>query len=199
MKWIGHRGLHRDTDGQRIHAENSMVAFEAARDAGCDGIETDVQLSREGHPVLVHDRFDGPAGKLVRLETFLEAFPKLELLVEAKVFEDTDRPALLNAILEGLQGHLDHASLLCFDLPFLQKAQDLCPSLRCILNLAEGNPPPQSDFVWAFSCNIDALSPEFPAKDRLMMTWTCNEKSQIEHARRCQVDYIMSDKAPKRD
>jgi glycerophosphoryl diester phosphodiesterase len=44
---------HRGASG--VRPENTMEAFRAAVDLGCDGIETDVQLSSDGVPVLIHD------------------------------------------------------------------------------------------------------------------------------------------------
>jgi glycerophosphoryl diester phosphodiesterase len=49
MLVLAHRGLHDDA------RENTLAAFEAAVDAGVDGIETDVRLSRDGVAVLFHD------------------------------------------------------------------------------------------------------------------------------------------------
>ncbi len=46
---ISHRGAHREAP------ENSCQGFELALGYGVDGIETDVQLSRDGVPVLIHD------------------------------------------------------------------------------------------------------------------------------------------------
>ena len=45
----GHRGF-----SARL-PENTMPAFRAALDAGADGIELDVGLSRDGHLVVIHD------------------------------------------------------------------------------------------------------------------------------------------------
>lgn len=46
---IGHRGASR-------HApENTLEALHHARTHGADGVEYDVQLSRDGHPVVFHD------------------------------------------------------------------------------------------------------------------------------------------------
>lgn len=39
-----------------MHPENSIASFESAIAAGADGIETDVRLTRDGVPVLFHDR-----------------------------------------------------------------------------------------------------------------------------------------------
>jgi len=47
---LAHRGFHREAP------ENTLIAFEAALDLGVDGFETDVRMSRDGEPVLFHDR-----------------------------------------------------------------------------------------------------------------------------------------------
>lgn len=44
---------HRGASGYEL--ENTMRAFERAIELGCDGIETDVQLSKDGIPMLIHD------------------------------------------------------------------------------------------------------------------------------------------------
>lgn len=46
---IAHRGF----SGK--YPENTMLAFEKAIEAGCDGIEFDVQLTKDGIPVIIHD------------------------------------------------------------------------------------------------------------------------------------------------
>ena len=46
---IGHRGAS-------AHApENTLAAFQMAIDAGADGVEFDVQLAKDGVPVVIHD------------------------------------------------------------------------------------------------------------------------------------------------
>ncbi|MDR1205387.1 MAG: glycerophosphodiester phosphodiesterase [Peptococcaceae bacterium] len=44
---------HRGFAGE--YPENTMLAFERAIEAGCDGFETDVQLSADSETVLIHD------------------------------------------------------------------------------------------------------------------------------------------------
>ncbi len=46
---IAHRGY------SGIAPENTLAAFRAAAEAGADGVELDVQLSRDGVPVVIHD------------------------------------------------------------------------------------------------------------------------------------------------
>ncbi|SEA63761.1 glycerophosphodiester phosphodiesterase [Nitrosospira multiformis] len=50
MLVLAHRGYHVTAP------ENTLEAFDAAIMAGVNGIETDVRMSRNGVPVLVHDR-----------------------------------------------------------------------------------------------------------------------------------------------
>lgn len=46
---IAHRGYSGKFD------ENTMIAFRKAVECGADGIETDIQLSKDGVPVIIHD------------------------------------------------------------------------------------------------------------------------------------------------
>lgn len=44
---------HRGNSGD--YPENTMTAFQAALDAGVEGIELDVQMSKDGHLIIIHD------------------------------------------------------------------------------------------------------------------------------------------------
>lgn len=46
--YVAHRGFN------RVCPENTLGAFQAAIDVGCHGIETDVQISRDGVVVISH-------------------------------------------------------------------------------------------------------------------------------------------------
>lgn len=49
MEVWAHRGF------SSIYPENTMLAFEKAVESGCDGVEMDVHLSRDGEVVVIHD------------------------------------------------------------------------------------------------------------------------------------------------
>src|SRR4051812_18691959 len=49
MLCIAHRG------GAGLRPENTLTAFRYAVEMGCDGAELDVQLTRDGEVVVVHD------------------------------------------------------------------------------------------------------------------------------------------------
>lgn len=67
---IAHRGWHRD------HIENTLAAFEAAYSLGCDMVEFDVQLSKDGIPFIFHDD-DGK--RLADFDTQLCAMTWMEI------------------------------------------------------------------------------------------------------------------------
>ncbi|MGK4724840.1 glycerophosphodiester phosphodiesterase, partial [Salmonella enterica] len=50
MKIAAHRGFSGKAP------ENTLVAFKMAIDFGCEWIETDVQLTADHVPVLIHDK-----------------------------------------------------------------------------------------------------------------------------------------------
>ena len=49
MKVFGHRGFSGE------YPENTMLAFQKAVEAGCEGIELDVQLTKDLVQVIMHD------------------------------------------------------------------------------------------------------------------------------------------------
>ena len=94
MLLLAHRGYH------AVVPENTIAAFEAAVKLGVDGIETDVRLSADGKPVIMHDRvspkrrdieelthreLEGDIGHPVPLlDEILDAFPDLLWNIEIK-------------------------------------------------------------------------------------------------------------------
>ena len=75
---LGHRG------SPHVALENTLRSFAIAYESGADGVELDVQRSRDGTPVVIHDdsldRTMGVRGKLAALP-----WPAIERLTEARV------------------------------------------------------------------------------------------------------------------
>ncbi|WP_141604240.1 glycerophosphodiester phosphodiesterase [Terrilactibacillus laevilacticus] len=68
---IAHRGY------SSKYPENTMLAFKAAQKAGADGIETDVQLSKDGVPVLIHDE---TLNRVAKVNGYVKDFTLKELI-----------------------------------------------------------------------------------------------------------------------
>jgi glycerophosphoryl diester phosphodiesterase len=50
------RIAHRGASGEGLAPENTLAAIEKAMEIGVDLVEVDIQVTADGHPVLVHDR-----------------------------------------------------------------------------------------------------------------------------------------------
>jgi glycerophosphoryl diester phosphodiesterase len=90
---IAHRGYSGKFD------ENTMLAFKKAIEYKADGIETDVQLSKDGIPVLIHD-------EILDRTTNGRGFVKDYTLNELKIFRTRSMPkiqALKDDALEELE------------------------------------------------------------------------------------------------
>lgn len=97
-KFFAHRGLH---DNLSEAPENSMAAFRRAAEAGY-GIELDVQLTKDGVPVIFHDfslmRACSVTG-LVKDYTYAE-------LQGLRLFDSTERIPALKDFLEMVDGRV---------------------------------------------------------------------------------------------
>lgn len=109
MLVIAHRGYH------AAAPENTLAAFEAAIMVGASGIETDVRISRDGVPVLIHDRviasgetvadltrteIERAAGhEIPTLDEALECFPGVLWNVEIKTIQ------ALSTVIRVLEKH----------------------------------------------------------------------------------------------
>jgi glycerophosphoryl diester phosphodiesterase len=94
MKIIAHRGLSKE------YPENTLLAFEKALEAGADGIETDLRLSRDEEVILFHD------DSLKRI-TGLDSRPEELSLAELKKLDPGDGECIpsLDELLHLTQGN----------------------------------------------------------------------------------------------
>jgi glycerophosphoryl diester phosphodiesterase len=92
---IAHRGASKD------RPENTLAAFREALRQGADGIELDVQLSRDGVPVVYHDRTLSRAGGGRRRVADL-TFRELRRLDAAARLENARRPHRIPSLEEVL-------------------------------------------------------------------------------------------------
>jgi glycerophosphoryl diester phosphodiesterase len=110
MLILAHRGYHAEA------MENTMAAFSAAVALGCDGIETDIRLTRDGEPILYHSplRPDGaPVGSLTHeqlegglghgVPTLQEALTRWPRILWNTEIKDASDPARIADILRPFQ------------------------------------------------------------------------------------------------
>ncbi|MFF2143416.1 glycerophosphodiester phosphodiesterase [Kitasatospora sp. NPDC058190] len=149
---IGHRGAPRNAP------ENTMASFEAALDQGADWLETDVQTTKDGVPVLMHDPSvdrttngkgavadltaaqvaalrvtvgPGPAQPVPTLEELLERLSgsRTTLLMEIK----WQRPEAVARIARLAAGSDAHVVLYSFSADHLRRAHAVAPALPVVL------------------------------------------------------------------
>jgi len=102
---FAHRGANREA------AENTRSAFDRALAYPVDGIETDIQLSRDGVAVLWHDRFLGKLGLPgKRIDDFDHA--ELQAMDFAAHFAHAERPEGVMSLREFLAAYRTRCRLL---------------------------------------------------------------------------------------
>lgn len=133
---IGHRGA------SAVAPENSMAAFAAAIEAGADGIEFDVRLSRDGVPVIIHDdtlqRTHGLRRRVVdltvdelrsvsvpSLRDLFELMAQNELLLCLEIKGSSDELAERCCELVNEFAFEDRVIVECFDLKVIDKIRTL--------------------------------------------------------------------------
>jgi glycerophosphoryl diester phosphodiesterase len=102
---FAHRGANKEA------AENTRSAFDKALEYPIDGIETDVQLSRDEVAVLWHDRFLGKVGfPLKHIDDF--DFAQLQEMNFAAHFSSRAEPEGIMSLKEFVAAYRERCSLL---------------------------------------------------------------------------------------
>jgi glycerophosphoryl diester phosphodiesterase len=183
---LAHRG------DWRVAPENTLGAFEAAmRIPGCDGVEFDVRLARDGVPVLLHDetlnrvqhrreRVDrltaeelAEAG-IPRLDAVLAALPGAWLDVELKGADHGDATA--DALREARGDAPDDAVISSFDPPALVAMRDGLPGWGRWLNTEDLAPATLSLEVAGWTVR---RTPTFERLGRLGVVACCVEAAAL--------------------
>ncbi|HZG73378.1 MAG TPA: glycerophosphodiester phosphodiesterase [Chondromyces sp.] len=98
---FAHRGY------SSIEPENTMQAFKRAEEAGADGIELDVQLTKDGKLAVIHDeKVDRTTNGKGYVKDFLaKDLQKLDASFKFKKLLERPRIPLLNEVFEWMQGN----------------------------------------------------------------------------------------------
>ena len=185
---LGHRGIRGSVP------ENSMAAFEAALEAGLDGLETDVQRTRDGELVLYHDFLLSDGRRLTRLgyAELRSADPNIPTLEDLCTLVRCYPGTLLNLELKtagwrtgGLERAVSKALETCgmegrvlvssFNPLSLLRIRLYYPGLRTALLYAEGGPrwlrSNRSARLFARFFHVDALHPHYSLVDENLARW----------------------------
>jgi glycerophosphoryl diester phosphodiesterase len=153
---FAHRGANREA------TENTRAAFDKALNYSIDGIETDVQLSRDEIPVLWHDRY---TDKLGYPQQHIDDFDYAELQQVNFAYHDTQAETVLS--LQEFLSNYRHRCRLQIEI----KNRDWELSRRHELKVTQcldliGDPRDEAVFVSSF--HLDSLifahhyAPNFP-------------------------------------
>jgi glycerophosphoryl diester phosphodiesterase len=160
---FAHRGANKEA------AENTRSAFDKALGYGIDGIETDVQLSRDEVAVLWHDRFLGKVGLPDKhIDDF--DYARLQAMNFAAHFSSAAKPEGIMSLQEFLDAYRKRCRLL-----LEIKNREWEPTSRHEIKVRQtlamagvSNGATQDDAIMVSSFNLDSLvyahqcSPDFP-------------------------------------
>ena len=188
---LGHRGARFGPDAG---SENSLGAFRTALDAGLDGVETDLQTTRDGSIVLYHD-YELPDGRRVASLTCAElraADPAIATLPDLFALAHGYPGTLLNLELKtrgwrtgGLEraaaqavrasGLEERVLVSSFNPLSLARLRLYAPELRAALLTSPDGPRwlrgDRAARFWMRALHLDALHPHFSAVDAALVGW----------------------------
>lgn len=124
--YYAHRGLH---DNISDAPENSLAAFQKAVDAGY-GIELDVQLTKDGKVVVVHD-FN--LKRICRIDADVDSLT-YEELKKLSIYGSSQHIPLFTDVLELVDGKVP----LIVELKYKNRQSGICEKTQDILNGYEG-------------------------------------------------------------
>lgn len=172
MLIFGHRGM----PNRRV-AENTLISFVQAMQAGVDGIECDLRLSRDRLPVILHDenlaRVAGDsrrcknltakelsrielrgAGHIPELNEMTMAIPE-PYLINFEIKDPEATPQIISK-LKTSSGLRARALISSFYFPVLQECQKQLPDVKRIALMHSWTVPGRKQAVWP---NIFKLEP----------------------------------------
>ena len=208
MLKIGHRGAKGHV------SENTLQSFQKAIDLGCDGIELDIQLSKDKIPVVIHD-------ETVDRTTFGKGFVKNFTSTELKkidvptlqeVIDLVNQNCFINIEIKDANATSETLKLLeKYDLNFFQISSFNWKVLEEISKqnskiylgvLTENNL--ENALAFAKRINAKSINPYYKLLNLEKVTllhenefevfpWTVNDISDIEKMKLFNVDGIISD------
>ena len=200
---IAHRGM------PRLARENTLASFALALDAGADGIELDVHVSRDGAVVVHHDATLPSGERLVDLrarELAPRGIPTLDDVCElvgtrAVLYVEAKGTQTAASIIECLTAHQVRAAVHSFDWSIIRTVKGLAPGTSVGLLVDDGVPDIAAVTrqyaardIWPAYDLIDAslVSAAHNAGARVI-AWTVNEPDDARRLLEVGVDGLCTD------
>lgn len=206
---IAHRGANREA------RENTLGAFELALEARADGIELDIQLSREGTPVVHHDPAlpapapDGPRVPLNSVgssELRRQSIPTLDEVLElvagrCRLYVEIKDGRAVEAVVRRLSGFESWCAVHSFDHRVSRRARELNPALPSgillvsrLVDTAAALRAAGARDVWQHAELIDRdLVTEVHDANGRVIAWTVNDETACRQLIGLGVDGICTD------
>ena len=132
MKVIAHRGEHRE------HPENTLPAYRAAIDLGCDYIEVDVRTTADGALVAIHNETlggrveDMTFAEIRKVDAGVPAFDDVLALARNRieVYVDAKRVTAPDLVAALRRRQMERHSVVYGALPLLAAIAKLAPEIR---------------------------------------------------------------------
>ena len=186
---IAHRGASWDEPA------NTLAAFRRAIEFGADYVELDVHATRDGRPVVVHDR-PRPSGAYPTLEEVLDVTAgRIGVMVELKHPYRYRRHDVVRRTLDLVE---DDAVIVCFEPGALRVVRRVRPALRTIQNVGFGVSIRRAADAWGVSFVNGAATPRAVAKARSFglatTVYTVNEPARMLELAALEVTGIFTDR-----
>ena len=164
IKIVGHRGA------AGYAQENTLLSFQKAIDSGCDKVEMDIRVTRDGHAVVIHDATVNrttngrgsvssktleeikilQCGQGESIPTFRETVDycknRISLIIELKEFGASEE---VSRILE--ENDLTDSSLvISFDSDIIREIKEINPAIRLGLLFKKPLPAARLRSIWDF-------------------------------------------------
>jgi glycerophosphoryl diester phosphodiesterase len=202
---VAHRGANREAP------ENTLEAFERAIEIGVQGIELDIQFTRDRVPVVVHDRnlpsTRNPISSLtvddVRSRSSVPTVDEVLEVVNGRcqLYIEIKAPSAVESVVERLATRRSWCSVHAFDHRVVAKARLLDPQLRTgillvsyLIDVGAAMRAAGARDLWQQADYIDRELVErvHDAQGRIF-AWTVNDVARAQELASLGVDAICTD------
>lgn len=207
VELIAHRGANREAP------ENTLPAFRRALELGVDGIELDVQVTKEGVPVVHHDPMVTAAASpvpissltLAELRSLSEA-PSLDEVLDlvngrCRVYVEIKAPAATEAVVPRLKSRRTWCAIHSFDHRVATRAATLDRELTIgillvsyLIDVVAAMRAASARDVWQHADYVDrALVDQVQGAGGRLIAWTVNDADRARAFVELGVDAICTD------